>query len=59
MPIEILQKVLGHANIKTTLIYAKVVEDLQHQTMRRVWGRAIAVPAAEASQVCAVEPLAA
>ena len=59
MPIEILQKVLGHANIKTTLIYAKVVEDLQHQTMRRVWGGAIAVPAADVSQVCAVEPLAA
>ena len=28
MPIEVLQKVLGHANIKTTMIYAKVVEGL-------------------------------
>jgi integrase/recombinase XerD len=33
----VLQKVMGHAKIQTTLIYAKVVEDLQHQTMRRVW----------------------
>ncbi|MDJ0367314.1 site-specific integrase [Hymenobacter sp. H14-R3] len=37
MPVEVLQKVMGHAKIQTTLIYAKVVEDLQHQTMRRVW----------------------
>jgi len=59
MPVEVLQKVLGHANIKTTLIYAKIVEDFQHQTMRRVWGGASAGPAAEVSQVCAVEPLAA
>ncbi len=59
MPVEVLQKVLGHANIKTTLIYAKIVEDFQHQTMRRVWGGASAGPATEASQVCAVEPLAA
>lgn len=37
MPIEVLQKVLGHKKIQTTLIYAKIVEDFQHQTMRRVW----------------------
>ena len=55
MPIEVLQKVLGHANIKTTLIYAKVVEDFQHITMRRVWeGEAVAVVPA-AGPVCAVE----
>ena len=41
MPVEVLQKVLGHANIQTTLIYAKVVEDLQHRTMRRgAWAAA-------------------
>ncbi len=66
MPVEVLQKVLGHANIKTTLIYAKVVEDFQHQTMRRVWeGQSGAVPGratdnagARSSQICAVESLA-
>ena len=61
MPVEVLQKVLGHANIKTTLIYAKVVEDFQHQTMRRVWeGQSGATESAGArpSQICAVEPLA-
>ena len=36
MPVEVLQKIMGHANIQTTLLYAKVVEDLQHQTMQRV-----------------------
>ncbi|WP_310398116.1 site-specific integrase [Hymenobacter sp.] len=62
MPVEVLQKVMGHAKIQTTLIYAKVVEDLQHQTMRRIWENKDA--AAEnvgmrASQICAVEPSAA
>lgn len=37
MPVEVLQKVMGHKRIQTTLVYAKVVEDLQHQTMRRIW----------------------
>lgn len=62
MPIEILQKILGHKKIQTTLIYAKIVEDFQHQTMRRVWeGQDVAFnnPTAQASQICAVEPLAA
>ena len=59
IPVEVLQKVLGHQKIQTTLIYAKIVEDFQHQTMRRVWGGVSAGPAAEVSQVCAVEPLAA
>jgi hypothetical protein len=30
--------VLGHAKIQTTMIYAKIVEDFQHQEMRRIWG---------------------
>ena len=37
MPITVLQKVMGHAKITTTMIYAKVVEDFQHHEMRRVW----------------------
>jgi integrase/recombinase XerD len=56
MPVEVLQKVLGHAKIQTTLIYAKVVEDFQHQTMRRVWeGLPTSGPASNPSTVCAVE----
>ena len=60
MPVEVLQKVLGHSKIQTTMIYAKVVEDLQHQTMRRVWeGGAAATAggsAVRADDVCAVVP---
>ena len=61
MPVEVLQKVLGHANIKTTLIYAKVVEDFQHHTMKRIWEGQGTTDNAGAldSQICAVEPSAA
>ena len=62
MPVEVLQKVMGHAKIQTTLIYAKVVEDLQHHTMRRIWeGHSGAAGSVEtrASQICAVKPAAA
>ncbi|WP_345073931.1 tyrosine-type recombinase/integrase [Hymenobacter fastidiosus] len=62
MPVEVLQKVMGHAKIQTTLIYAKVVEDLQHQTMRRIWeGHLGAAGSVEtrAGQICAVKPTAA
>ena len=56
MPVEVLQKVLGHANIKTTLIYAKIVEDFQHITMRRVWeGEPAAAAGPAVGPVCAVE----
>ncbi|MFD1469406.1 site-specific integrase [Hymenobacter caeli] len=60
MPVEVLQKVLGHAKIQTTMIYAKVVEDLQHQTMRRIWeGTGAGAPVGagvRAEEVCAVVP---
>ena len=46
MPVEVLQKVMGHKRIQTTLVYAKVVEDLQHQTMRRVWEDETVAPGA-------------
>ena len=58
MPVEVLQKVLGHKKIQTTLIYAKIVEDFQHQTMRRVWEGVPASASAAgpaAGPVCAVE----
>ena len=61
MPVEMLQKVLGHANIKTTLIYAKIVEDFQHLTMRRIWEGSAGQPqqtAGSAEAICAVEPAA-
>ncbi|RTQ52287.1 hypothetical protein EJV47_04495 [Hymenobacter gummosus] len=62
MPVEVLQKILGHSNIKTTLIYAKIVEDFQHQTMRRVWenqGAGADSVGALDNQICAVAPSAA
>ncbi|WP_044017686.1 tyrosine-type recombinase/integrase [Hymenobacter sp. APR13] len=59
MPVEVLQKILGHANIKTTLIYAKIVEDFQHQTMRRVWEDAPTPAPVAADTICAVESSAA
>ncbi|UYZ60189.1 site-specific integrase [Hymenobacter latericus] len=58
MPVEVLQKIMGHANIKTTLVYAKIVEDFQHQTMRRIWegqGSASDNAGALDSRICAVE----
>ncbi|MBW3127265.1 site-specific integrase [Hymenobacter profundi] len=60
MPVEVLQKVLGHSKIQTTMIYAKVVEDLQHQTMRRIWDGAPAMTAGTTAKeaVCMVEPAA-
>ena len=54
MPVEVLQKVMGHARLQTTLIYAKIVEDFQHQTMRRIWDGEPAVPETAATQVCRV-----
>lgn len=66
MPVEVLQKVMGHAKIQTTLLYAKVVEDLQHQTMQRIWegrpatiGKADVTATALAGRVCAAEVVAA
>ncbi|OGX89836.1 tyrosine-type recombinase/integrase, partial [Hymenobacter coccineus] len=63
MPVEVLQKILGHKKIQTTLIYAKIVEDFQHHTMQRIWDAPAAGTPAEvpvlAGAVCAVEPVAA
>ena len=59
MPVEVLQKVLGHKKIQTTLIYAKIIEDFQHQTMRRIWdGQLDETDSAgvRSDQICAVEP---
>ncbi len=57
MPLAVLQKVMGHAKITTTMIYAKVVEDFQHHEMRRVWGGADTTSPVIDS-ICAVAPAA-
>lgn len=58
LPVAVLQKVLGHARIQTTMLYAKIVEDFQHQEMRRIWEgtgtAAVGAPAA-VNPVCAIE----
>ena len=62
MPVEVLQKVLGHKKIQTTLIYAKIVEDFQHHTMRRIWEGQSATTGNAGdvdSQICAAVPSAA
>ena len=56
LPVAVLQKVLGHAKIQTTMLYAKVVEDFQHQEMRRIWEfGGVAVPVAAPNPVCVIE----
>ncbi|GAA4361860.1 site-specific integrase [Hymenobacter saemangeumensis] len=57
LPVAVLQKVLGHAKIQTTMIYAKIVEDFQHQEMRRVWegGNTPAPALALVNPVCQIE----
>lgn len=53
VPVAVLQRVMGHSSITTTMIYAKVVEDFQHQALRAAWdGPAVAPLLPEA--VCAV-----
>lgn len=61
MPIVVLQKVLGHANIQTTMVYVRIVEDFQHHEMRRVWEGAPMAAAATAESgagICEVAPAA-
>ena len=66
MPVVVLQKVLGHAHIQTTMRYAQIVEEVQHDARRAAWespaapGQRTAVNAAALSGIiCDVEPLAA
>lgn len=56
LPVMVLQKVLGHAKIQTTMLYAKVVVDFQHHEMRRIWefGGA-AAPVAAPNPICVME----
>jgi integrase/recombinase XerD len=53
VPLAVLQRVMGHSSITTTMVYAKVVEDFQHQALRAAWdGPAVAPLLPDA--VCAV-----
>ena len=54
MAMEVLQKVMGHTRIQTTMIYAKIIEDFQHQEMRRIWDGETVASIAAVSEVCQV-----
>ena len=45
VPVAVLQRVMGHSSITTTMVYAKVVEDFQHQALRAAWDGPAAGPA--------------
>ena len=60
MPVTVLQKVMSHAKITTTIIYAKEVEDFQHHEIRRVREGPATTPAADGAGagICEVAPAA-
>ena len=37
VPAEVIQKILGHSDIKTTMIYAKIVEEYKHKSLLKAW----------------------
>jgi site-specific recombinase XerD len=37
MDVAVLQKILGHSDIQTTMIYAKIVDEYKHKVMLDVW----------------------
>lgn len=39
MGVEVLQKVLGHKKLETTMIYAKICDEYKNQEMLRVWSQ--------------------
>jgi len=38
MRVEVLQKILGHQDIKTTMKYVFILEDVKNQEMNKAWG---------------------
>ncbi len=38
IPIEVISKLLGHSDIKTTMIYAKIMDDVKVEAMK-LWGK--------------------
>jgi integrase/recombinase XerD len=49
MPVAVLQRVMGHSSITTTMTYAKVIDDFQHQAMRAAWDDAPVIASSTAS----------
>ena len=39
VPVEVLQKTLGHADIKTTMVYAKVVDEYRDRVVLEAWNK--------------------
>ena len=37
VPIEVVQQLMGHSDIKTTQIYAKLVDEYKHTTLLNAW----------------------
>jgi len=56
MAVAVLQRVMGHAKIQSTMRYAQVVEELQHQAMRAAWDGPAVLPMGDAldGSVCRV-----
>ncbi len=39
MDLKVLQEILGHSDIRTTMTYAKIVDEYKHKVMLEVWSR--------------------
>ncbi|MFN8349453.1 MAG: site-specific integrase [Spirosomataceae bacterium] len=39
VPVEVLQKALGHADIKTTMVYAKVIDEYKDRVILEAWNK--------------------
>jgi site-specific recombinase XerD len=39
IPLAVVSKMLGHSDLKTTMIYAKVVDEIKNDEMERAFGK--------------------
>ena len=44
VPIEVMQQLMGHSDIKTTHIYAKLVDEYKHTTLLNAWKKVQVFP---------------